>query len=411
MIPARVEERLRAHVAAILAAAHVPRGDREDLAEELYGHLADRWRSLVEAGAEDMAATAEAIRDFGTARRIGSALTRTYHGTFWASTIGVLLPAGRTRAPQPPVAWWLGASLRAYGVLYVLAGAWAVANASPVRALILLFFGVAATAIIFVAAAALRRRQRWALDLAIVVNVVGLLYGLNEMLGTPGLISLNVIGSAVLLAFAAAERKRLGLWVRRSRPVRNAVAVSILGIVAGGSLLPAAARELPDPTQASDHDLHVALAIDCARDEVKLTADLRWDNVSLLPGGISNIEHYGDLLLLENSPSDDWEIEEWPTLIDVGTGATVAEPDEGYAPNQDRLAELGGGLHAIQIAWNALEPDRDYRVTWLLRRWDTGLPPTTFATSVEYIHADRFRWEALADCDRGVHDPFVSSWP
>ena len=50
MIPLGVDERLRAHVASVLATAHVPRAERDDLGEELYGHLVEHWQALVDEG-------------------------------------------------------------------------------------------------------------------------------------------------------------------------------------------------------------------------------------------------------------------------------------------------------------------------------------------------------------------------
>lgn len=412
MMPSRVEQRLRAHVEAILRASHVPAGQAEDLAEELYGHLAERWAALVRTGRHDSSAADEAIRDFGTPWRIGGDLTRTYHGRLWASTIGVLLPGSNLRGPQPRIAWWLGASLRFYGVITAIGTVAIAASISPVRAAVALFFGVLSTALLFLAAAALRKRQRWALDLAIVANVVGLVYGLSAMLTTPGLISLNVIFSGLLLALAATERQRLGLWVRRSRPIGNALSLAILATVLGGSMALAMARDLPDPTQAGRDDLHVILRIECSRERVAVSADVRWDQVSLLPGGLANLDQYGDLLLLENSSSDAWEQETWPELVDVEKGIVVAEPDEGYAPNQPKLETFDGpAIAAIQINWDALKPGRTYRATWELRRFDRPGKDASFAASVEYIHADRFRWEEVVDCQRGGHDAFVSDWP
>jgi len=68
-------------------------------------------------------------------------------------------------------------------------------------------------------------------------------------------------------------------------------------------------------------------------------------------------------------------------------------------------------MHVIQIGWDALEPDVTYRATWIFVAGDDIRDPDMLQVGVEYIHADRFRWEALADCSRGIHQPFVSDWP
>lgn len=411
MIPTGVEQRLRAHVAQVLAYAHVPERDRDGVAEELYGHLVERWRAFTDGGMEPARAADEAVRSFGAARHIGSDLTRSFRGRFWASTIGVLLPVATVRGPRPRIAWWLGASLAVYAVLGGFHALAVAANSSPLRAVVVSLLGLGTTAIYLLAATALARRQRWGLDVAIIANVIGLVTGWTMMLSTPGLISLNVVFSGALLLIAATERERLGRWVRRSASVDGALAVTILATLLGGAIAPAAAREIPDPTQSAAHDLHITASLTCAEREVAVSVELRWDRVALLPGGVANLRQYGDLLLLENSLDDAWEIAEYPLLVDVATGETVAEPDEGYRPNSARLEELEGGPSAIQIAWDALQPGHTYRTTWVLRKFDDPTADGTFGAAVEYLHADQFRWEQLVDCMGGRHEPFVSDWP
>jgi len=68
-------------------------------------------------------------------------------------------------------------------------------------------------------------------------------------------------------------------------------------------------------------------------------------------------------------------------------------------------------MHVIQIGWKTLEPDVTYRATWIFVANDDIRDPDMLQVGVEYIHADRFRWETLADCARGIHEPFVSDWP
>lgn len=411
MIPEGVERRLRTHVASVLASAQIPSAERDDLAEELYSHLVERWQYLVAGGADPTEAARSAIRGFGRAERIGHDLTRTYRGRFWASTVGVLLPAVSTRQPQPRIAWWLGVSLRFYAVVYAFLSVAVAVTVSPVIAILIVAVAVPAVTVLFLAAAALPRRQRWALDLAVVANVIGLLIGARAMLWTPGLISLNAIASGLILAIAATERATLGRWVRPSRPVKNALAVAILVLVLGAGFLPAAARELVDPTQARPEDLHVDLAIECRPRDVVLTADVRWDRTSLIPGGIANLRQYGDVLVLDQSTEQVWALANYPTLIDASTGRVAAEPDEAYAPNQARTEQALRGPHVIQINWDALEPNKTYRATWTFTASENDASPEPLQVAVEYIHADRFRWESLVDCARGVHQPFISDWP
>lgn len=418
-MPAGAERRLRAHVASVLAASGIPLTAREDLAEELFGHLAERWRALVAEGVSPAVAASEAIRDFGSARRIGGDLTRAYRGRLWASTIGALLPAAPTAARRPRIAWWLGASMRVYAVLGAVMTVTLASQLSPVRALLVVLFGAPAAALLLIGSTALDRRQRWALDLAIVVNVVWLVYGLHAMLTTPGLISLNAGFSALLLAIALGEREPLGRWVRRSRPVRNGLALAMLVLVAGAALLPVAARELPDPTQAGAENLDVALSIECGARQVELTADVRWSQTSLLPGGpvellpdgLLRTSPYGDLLFAERGDEDEWMLMNNPELRNVATGELVAWSDEAYRPNQFRMDDVLRGPYAIWIGWDALETGELYRAQWVFEAREGVVNPEPLAVGVEYVHADRFRWETIADCWQGVHEPFVSEWP
>lgn len=411
MIPPSIEDVLRAHVASVLAAAQIPRAAREDLAEELYGHLVERWRELVDAGGDATAAAANAISGFGSAHRIGRDLTTTYRGRFWTSTIGMLLPADTRPVSPPGIVWWLGASMRAYAVFHLVYGASQVLTLSPIRATVVGIVALAWAAILLIGALALSRRQRWALDLAVVATIAGMLFGIGHMVTTPGLLSLNVLASGALLLAAAARAETLGAWVRQSRPIRNGLAFAILVIAMAGTLGPVVASEIGDPTQADRDDLHVDLALDCQPMRVVLSAEVRWDRTSLVPGGIGQLSQYGDVLVLDHSSEEIWRLDNYPVLVETATGQVVAEPDEAYAPNQQRTMEALRGPFVIQIPWDALEAGRSYRTEWVFVPSDSPIRPEPLAVAVEYIHADHFRWEAVANCDGGVGEPSISDWP
>ncbi|HYI67174.1 MAG TPA: permease prefix domain 1-containing protein [Candidatus Limnocylindrales bacterium] len=410
MIPSDVENVLRGHVASVLASADVPRTEREDLAEELYGHLAERWQVLVDDGTDPEAAAERAIAGFGSADRIGRDLTSTYRGRFWSSTIGMLLPASARAATSPGIVWWLAASMRAYAVFSLVYGASQVLSLSPVRAALVAVAAAAWAGILLIGAMALSRRQRWALDLAIVANVAGILFGLGHMVTTPGLFSLNVLASGAILLAAAGRAETLGAWVRGSQSIRNGLAFAILLTATAGNVVPVVASDIGDPTQAGRDDLHLDLALDCQPTRAVLSADVRWDRTSLLPGGIGHLSQYGDALVLDHSSEEVWMLDNYPMLVDAATGLVAAEPDEAFAPNQQRTIEALRGPFVIQIPWNALEPGVTYSTEWVFVHADTA-SAETLAVAVEYIHADQFRWEALANCDGGVGEPSISDWP
>ena len=85
MIP-QIEQALRAHVGAIVDRARVPPAARDDLAEELFGHLVERWRAHVADGLAEDEAAQTAIAEFGSAGSLGREFGRTYHSRMWAST-------------------------------------------------------------------------------------------------------------------------------------------------------------------------------------------------------------------------------------------------------------------------------------------------------------------------------------
>jgi hypothetical protein len=297
-----------------------------------------------------------------------------------------------------------------YGPLYAFGSTAIASGLSPVRAVLVMGFAIPAVMLMVLAAMALGRRQQWARDVAIVVNVIALATGIHQMVTTPGLISLNVFFSGILLFVATTSPGELGEWVRGSRTIPAAGSLAILTIVLGAALLPAAAAELPDPTQAGPDDLHVSAALGCEPDLITVTVDVRWERTSLLPGGLANVGDYGDLLLLELAPEPWLDVIEWPALVDRASGHTVAEPGIVAAIHAEAI-ENTGGTHAIPIGWDVLRAGRTYRATWLLDPTRLDEPELgSTVIGVEYHHADTFRWETIVRCD-GMDEPFISPRP
>ena len=101
-----VQARLYAHVESILNGAAFRRRDRDDLAEELYGHLWQRWQDALASGLDEEAAADQAIRSFGEPARLGRDVTLAYHSRLYASTVGVLVPTVAD-AKGKPRGYWL----------------------------------------------------------------------------------------------------------------------------------------------------------------------------------------------------------------------------------------------------------------------------------------------------------------
>lgn len=400
MIPAGVLERLIAHVEAVLAAASVPAGQRDEIAEELLGHLVERVRALIADGMAPSDAADRAIRSFGTAGRIGRDFTRTYRGRLWASTIGMLLPV-ETPAGRRPMAvtlfWLLALGM---SVVYLLMTAWAVTHHPPVRALLLCVGGAAISGAMLLVALGLQRAQRWALDIATAGSVVVVIFGLYEL--TRGTISLSgFLALAALLAYANDPSRVLG-WLAPTAEPRGAIVVAALAIAL--PLLQPVATDLPDPTQAGPDDLSMSAWMDCAEEEPgggTVTVELTWARTSLWPGGIARLDRFGDALVLELNP--ELASPHGSThLVDTGNGAVVAEAGQFTAAADPMLMQLSGPS-VIGIDHGRLEPGRSYRATWTFDAW-SGTDVSNLQAGIEYWHADRFRTETVIMCDRTIHD-------
>ena len=103
--PASVEARLSAHVESILNGASFRKRDRADLAEELYGHLWERWQDAIASGLDAEAAADQAIESFGEPARLGRDVTLAYHSRLYASTVGVLVPTVVESKAKPSGYW------------------------------------------------------------------------------------------------------------------------------------------------------------------------------------------------------------------------------------------------------------------------------------------------------------------
>jgi hypothetical protein len=160
---------LRAHVADLLAGGGIPATTRDDLAEELYGHLIERVIAHRADGMTEADAAAWAIAEFGSVDQLSGDLGAVYHSRLWASTIGVLLPAMAVRDQRPGVIGWLRLTLvvaMLLSALRLIVGAW---QATPLRALGTGVAGVIGLVVFALAFHAIARGQRWALWCAIAV--------------------------------------------------------------------------------------------------------------------------------------------------------------------------------------------------------------------------------------------------
>ena len=356
MIPLGVDERLRAHVASVLATAHVPRAERDDLGEELYGHLVEHWQALVDEGLDPMEAADRAVRRFGTAHRIGGELTRTYRGRVWASTIGALLPdeasPGRPMAVTLMVV--LAMSMSAIHVLLAIEG---LLNHPPVEALVWATSSAIAAAAILVLGIGLLRAQRWAVWISLGFCILLTFAGVMD--ATRGTLSLS--GALAFLAFItwALDRSAIDDWQGESPRPRSMLLGGLALAIGAGWAGQSLAATLPDPTQASPQDLSFTARIRCAvpltfeveeldgtiHDVVQpglvVEIDASWERQSILPSGISN-RFPVDNITVEGAP-DEWTWIEF-ALLDPASGAEI-QGAGGLGP--------GGPLDTTDVRWSA----------------------------------------------------------
>jgi hypothetical protein len=428
--------RIDVHVAAILDASGVPTRRRQDLAEELFGHLAERVAALVAAGVPEADAAARAVADFGPPGRLGRELTRAYRSRLWASTIGVLVPPLAAPADRPSVVGWLRLILGLSVGLEAIGLAIAAANETPVHALMAVV-GLGTGMLLGVLAfRALARGQRWALLYAIVVALLFVFSGARDTLfpAVPGSINipLGAIAAALVLLATVHSWPELRAYVAHSPSLRRAMGASLVAAVALSTLLPAGLAAVPDPTQAGAADAEMRLSMTCDRRDgrdaygaaipemphMTLVVDLHWHHGDLLPGGLAGA--ISGLFERVNASPDvtrevgdtagwravgvdtfDYQFDGQESVIDVATGATAgwfgsASPSVNMIPR----SEIPGS-QTVGVAPEAIRGGHTLRITWQIEGVNQGVDAHP-RMEVFYAHLDRFVLEGIVGCGEAV---------
>ena len=416
--PPGIEARLAAHVESILNAAAFRRRDRDDLAEELYGHLWQRWQDALASGLDEEAAADQAIRSFGEPARLGRDVTLAYHSRLYASTIGVLVPTV-TDAKGKPRAYWV-----IYFLLFTTFWAMAYGQAAalmswtPLRAAI----GFSGTLTAFAAASlvfqAYRARQRWALgfarlELGLLFWWLGVLWWANP----PGLPA-SLVGAGaglgiVCLAFSWPLRLRplsswrdlrlrsLSAWMYE-RPVPRRLLVGIGAMMIVGSAMPAVALSLHDPTQIGPADMQVGLTVACTRSAsgdvsgVDVTASFLFKRTDVWPTGLVDALQGGGpadeiALAVEGArPNGIPMITPQLTRAATGRDTTDGAPLAFGSTGQDGRSVTALPDSASFEAGHRYEVTSNYSVAPGL----AAITPITFG----YDHLERFYLQATAGC-------------
>ena len=304
------ENRLRAHVEAILDRASVPAERRDDLAEELYGHLWQRWqdgRSAAErAGANPAAAegaganpapadSAEssveyAIGSFGDPGSLGRDFTRAFHSGLYAGTIGALLPAVADIGDEAPDAVMLRLFFGCLLVQDLVLAFVALRTLTPVRLGVTLASLALSAVVVVLALGAIGKAQRWAVRLALPAIGICLVEGFAELMAGPG-IRINLLAVVALMAALPTIGPELRAWTVQSNPIRVRLGVPLTALLVGGLLIPPLAPALPEPTAVGPGDLSIHLNASCSGDGSGLTAltataEIKWDRLDQWPQGV-----------------------------------------------------------------------------------------------------------------------------
>ncbi len=423
--PEAVEDRLLAHVDSILDGASYRKRDREDLAEELYGHLWERWQDAISSGLDEETAADDAIRSFGAPDRLGREVTLAYHSRLYASTIGVLVPTV-TAPKDKPRGYWI-----IYLVLFTSMYATGMAQGlvlmtwTPVRAGIGLPGAVMAWVASSLVLSAYTRRQHWALDFARLEAALLLLWA-GFLLLTDAQIRPVFVGSAGGMGLAVITMSQplrlrplsswrdlrlraLSSWMNE-RPVPRRLLVGLAAMLILGPALPLAALGVADPTQIGPADLHVSLLVACARNDsgdvasVDVTASFVFDRTDMWPNGLEpDLTGRGPTdeiaLTIEGAqpagvPMAALRMTRVPSGRDATNGSPLTIDDAGE-PDGGALWDLPGSMrfqagHSYEVTWN-------YAV-------DTPASGLRDLSRVifGYDHLERFYLQATAGCGQAA---------
>lgn len=427
------QDRLRAHVEAILSQSGVPARDRDELAEELYGHLFDRWRALVGEGIADREAVDRAVSDFGTPDELGGQLRRTYHSRLWASTVGVVLPAVAGPSSRPGTVAWLRFVLGLVAVLASL-GVIALPSLTPFR-----LIGSTASIILAMAGAilafiALGRGQRWALIYAVGVCGVLLIEGLVDAISKTGPSNLTIPVGSILATFVLLSARRhwseLQAFVASSARLRGGLAFLLAAALVAPPVVPRVLAALPDPTASGPEDLDLRLEMTCDRGDdnqrdappitntkrATVVVDATWTKTDLLPLGIGGLlggddaDTSGLRVIGPIRPElPAWLWADGPTIVDLATGEPVGwwgSTSAGWA----FLPEDVIGTLTVAIDGEDLHAGHTIRTTWVLIP-ATDAEPAWPEVEVFYAHLDRFALAGTVGCNGISHGAVIDAQP
>jgi hypothetical protein len=420
--------RLRSHVDRILDRSAIQECDRQDLIEELYGHLWQSWQDGIAAGLSSEAAADVAISGFGDPGLLSRDMTLAYHSRLYASTIGVLLPAVTPSSDKP----------NGYGrarVMLFLAGLFAglyVAVApfanppTPLRLVVQELVLLLVFVMTVLAYRALARSQRWALVYTQFLTLAYVAYAVLQLFAQP--ISISITGILVaIFVLPATFDPRLARWVADSRRTGKVLGAVIVASVVLGMAAPQMVASMPDPTQASPTDLSIGVRVDCTRTAGlvtggKVTATIRWAKTDFLPYGFRPNMSQTDILGLSSTSSLDFDPgpngPQFPRGLEGGVYVAgnwvMLDSETGEAGDAGVLMWSGPGFFDVGEVRDGIDPgsiqaNRDYVASLGFGSvWPAGLPDDP-VFRIRYDHQGRWGVQAFATCGQaGVGQPVTT---
>jgi hypothetical protein len=426
------EERLSAQVDRILDAAAVHRRDRGDLAEELYGHLWQRWQEGVASGLSEDAAADAAIAGFGEADRLGRDMTLAYHSRLYASTVGVLLPTVANTGDKPSGYGRARVLLFLSGFFELLGGIVVMNGLTPLRMLVVVLTTILLLSMTLLAYRALALRQQWALAFLRVLTVAFIADFALELALKP--ITISFLGILAIPVVFAAFGQDLALWVGGSRHTGRVLGGLVVASVVLGFGTPQLVAAMPDPTQASPTDLSMVVRIDCTRSgglvmNGTVTATIRWARTDFLPSGLGSSMSQTDQLGATSISSLGFDPND-PTASSfqfprggmtdgvVTTGMwAVVDSETGQTADAGVMMFSRPAFFTVGVQQDGIDPgsiraNRTYVASFdFVAQQPTGLTDDP-VFRIRYDHQGRWGVEAFATCTKpGVGHPVTTREP
>jgi hypothetical protein len=413
---------LRRHVDRILAASAVGERDREDVAEELYGHLVERWRDALAAGADPSTVVGQVIEAFGRPEVVGPQLTAAYRSRLYATTLGLLLPVGV--GSDDVTGYRRSVVILGLGIVGELALALlAAAVLAPLPALVIIATSVYLAGLSVLAIKALGRGLAWALafvqvtcGIDLVATVVGaVVFGRTSILGVAIVVGIDlwiITGTSVPEEWPADNGRLRRLLI----PFIIVTTIAAYGLQFG-------ALVMPDPTQTNTTDLSMTVTASCPSTGPWLvTAQLTWTRTDLLGGRLIPAMHdeIGLSVGRDDGTAPAFPGDAMPAfdddvtggdLVDLATGATIhSDLSPGNEWSTPGSFYTGNRRFSIDPSW--MQAGVPYATTFELPGAEADAGAIWGGRDgrfrLRYDHLARWGLEALVTCGRTVDAYAVS---